>query len=594
MKCSKIVFCILVVFLPVNLCLIGCAAEEEDNSPPLSAQPAPGDVADLFDPDKGFPAKLSNSFKVYGFANPVATQAFGADPTALVYKDRVYLYMSNDTFLYDPNGVPWYQNQVEGEFSYGKGIQGVRMLSSADMVNWTCHGAFNITGPENTNPLIDNDEWEAQRSIDISGISRSWAPTAAFKRIDGKDKFFIYWGNGGNGIGVVMSDSPTGPFRSPWNRMLIDRDTPNCRNVDYLFDPGVLVDDDGQGYLFFGGGTSYALADPPGNANDTGMARRVMLGDDMLSLKGDPERWHVPYLFEASEIAKIFGNYFLMWSTHGSTGGNEWGLKNTQMACMRSYGFVGIWDKDQWSEPFGVLDHPATQLGTSDSNNHGVMFEFKGKAYIAYHSQMLAMAMGVSRYRATSIDEMQIDSDGNIDPVKMTRKGVSPVAKLNPYVKNEAETIGVQGGIYTRPLSGADNGQVVTSIDTGDWLAVYNVDFGSGAKKFSARVQTPSTEGYKGAIELRVNPTAAGHTNDTQNLNETRTTAIEGGTVIGRAYFDGKSGYQQITVALSGAVTGVQDLVFVFYSSSTNSPLTIKPDNRHKDGFEFDSWQFYK
>lgn len=53
------------------------------------------------------------------------------------------------------------------------------------------------------------------------------------------------------------------------------------------------------------------------------------------------------------------------------------------------------------------------------------------------------------------------------------------MGKFDPYALNEAETIGIQGGVYTRPESGAGGGMLVTSIDSGDWLALYGVDFGA-------------------------------------------------------------------------------------------------------------------
>jgi len=178
----------------------------------------------------------------------------------------------------------------------------------------------------------------------------------------------------------------------------------------------------------------------------------------------------------------------------------------------------------------------------------------------------------------------------------MTRKGVDQAGKLNPYVVNQAETIGIQGGVYTRPLEGAGNNTVVTSIDTGDWAAVYGVDFGSsGAVKFAARVRTPATPaGYIGAIELRLDPAAAG---ETENLTPQKTARITGGTVIGRVQFKAQAGeegkFAVTTIDFDAPVTGVHDLVFVFYSSLGVKPETVVPDTRHKNGFEFDEWQFF-
>ena len=43
--------------------------------------------------------KLKAGLKQEGEHNPVITQRFGADPYALVYEGRVYLYMTGDTFI---------------------------------------------------------------------------------------------------------------------------------------------------------------------------------------------------------------------------------------------------------------------------------------------------------------------------------------------------------------------------------------------------------------------------------------------------------------------------------------------------------------
>ncbi|MCL2127586.1 MAG: family 43 glycosylhydrolase, partial [Treponema sp.] len=191
----------------------------EETIPPeltLEDQKSAGELAALFDASGGFPAELSNSWKIWGHRNPLYTQAFGADPNALVYGDRVYLYMSNDTLEYTSGG------QLNPNASYGLGIQGIRMASSADLANWTDHGAVNIVGPANTNPLVE--DWTPL--VSIEGVDRSWAPSAAWKMINGRPKFFMYWGNGGNGIGVVSADSPTGPWASPLDRLLVDRSTP--------------------------------------------------------------------------------------------------------------------------------------------------------------------------------------------------------------------------------------------------------------------------------------------------------------------------------------------------------------------------------
>lgn len=105
----------------------------------------------------------------------------------------------------------------------------------------------------------------------------------------------------------MRSKSPLGPWEDPSGKRLISRDTPNCSSseVPWLFDPAVLVDDDGTGYLYFGGGTGTDSEHPKS-------ARVVKLGEDMCSLVSDPEELDPYYLFEDSEINKIMERMYIL------------------------------------------------------------------------------------------------------------------------------------------------------------------------------------------------------------------------------------------------------------------------------------------
>lgn len=71
----------------------------------------------------------------------------------------------------------------------------------------------------------------------------------------------------------------------------------------WLFDPAVLVDDDGTGYLYFGG-----IGNTDGKKEDfirnPKCARVVKLSDDMTSVDGDAKTIDAPFMFEDSGITK--------------------------------------------------------------------------------------------------------------------------------------------------------------------------------------------------------------------------------------------------------------------------------------------------
>ncbi|MBR1439884.1 MAG: hypothetical protein IJ589_01540, partial [Lachnospiraceae bacterium] len=76
--------------------------------------------------------ELSKPLKAVTDHNPVMTQRFGADPYALVYDGRVYLYMTGDTPSYNAD-------KTAKENTYSN-IKTINVISSADLVNWTDHG----------------------------------------------------------------------------------------------------------------------------------------------------------------------------------------------------------------------------------------------------------------------------------------------------------------------------------------------------------------------------------------------------------------------------------------------------------------------
>jgi arabinoxylan arabinofuranohydrolase len=131
------------------------------------------------------------SYKMPNENNPIMTHKFGADPAVLVHEDTVYVYSTNDmqqlefTKGKEPNG-------------YNK-INSLNVFCSKDLVNWTDCGVIDIAGK---NGGKGDAKW----------ASNSWAPAIACKKVDGKDKFFLYFADSGNGIGVVVADSPVGPF----------------------------------------------------------------------------------------------------------------------------------------------------------------------------------------------------------------------------------------------------------------------------------------------------------------------------------------------------------------------------------------------
>ncbi|MBR3494744.1 MAG: endo-1,4-beta-xylanase [Clostridia bacterium] len=393
-------------------------------------------------------------YKTLAQHNPVMVQRFGADPWAMVYGDRVYLYMTGDQPVINADGTVKTND-------YGN-INTIRVVSSDDLVNWQDHGEIRAAG----------------RNGAARWAGNSWAPCAAWKTIDGQDRFFLYFANSGGGIGVLTADSPTGPFTDPLGRALVSRSTPICASVTWLFDPAVLVDDDGAAYLYFGGGIP-----SPDKASAPGTARAVKLGEDMISLDGTPVALDPPWLFEDSGINRIGDTYVYSYCSNFNVpaAGSEQGFGSGEIVYMTS---------DQPLGPFTfagrVLRNPGSYFGVG-GNNHHCMFEFKGQWYITYHAATVDRDKGWNAgYRSTFVDALQMGEDGLPALSKGTLTGVPQVKPLDPYRETEAETLAALAGAEVPETADASSGLAVQSRAAGSWIAVAGADFGAeGARRVS-------------------------------------------------------------------------------------------------------------
>ncbi|RYX80201.1 carbohydrate-binding protein [bacterium] len=369
---------------------------------------------------------------------PIASHRYLADPGALVHDGRVYLYCSNDD-----------DNPVEGGYK----IRSVVCVSSSDMKNWTDHGVV-FSAPEGA-------DW----------ARNTWAPSP----IERDGKFFLYFGNGGNGIGVASSATPTGPFKDAKGSKLITNETPGVMPAEkmWLFDPMAFIDDDGQAYLYFGG-------------NGENNIRVIKLKRDMIKVDGPATSMFAKGFFEAAWMHKYNGVYYFSYSTNPQNGMRIDYLKSDKPTTGFTYG--------------GIL---AGQPPINNNNNHQAIFNFKGQWYEAYHNRAAAKDAGIPGgfKRNLALEYFNHKADGSIEQVTFTPDGVPQVAPLNPYqARVEAETMNAQKGIKTQ-VSNA-GGMNVCDIDNGDWIKVKGVDFGvSGAKRFTASVASAKSGGK---IELRL------------------------------------------------------------------------------------------
>ena len=146
--------------------------------------------------------------------NLIIQTKFTADPAPMVFNDTVFLYTSHDE-----------------DDAIGFKMQNWLLYTSTDMVNWTDHGVI---------ASLKDFKW-------VPYDNGAWAPQCVRRN----NKFYMYCPMpGGTGIGVLVSDSPYGPFKDPLGKALI-------KNGSQDIDPTVLINDDGQAYLYWGNPNLY-------------------------------------------------------------------------------------------------------------------------------------------------------------------------------------------------------------------------------------------------------------------------------------------------------------------------------------------------
>lgn len=289
--------------------------------------------------------------------NPVVRYKYTADPAAMVYKGKFYLYTGHDV--------------AKGEYY---GMNDWCVFSSNDLKTWT----------EYPTPLKYTDFAWAKGD--------AWASQV----IERNGKFYWYVAVNhatipGQSIGVAISDSPTGPFRDAKGSAIITNNlTTKYTNIDWDdIDPTVMIDDDGQAYLYWGNTQCYY----------------IKLKENMIDTIGPIVAVpNLPRYTEAPWIHKYKDWYYLSYASEFP--------EKTVYAMSKK--ITGPWKYK------GIINELAGNCNT----NHQAIVEFKGNWYFIYHNGG-ANVGGSNFHRSVCIDRLYYNEDGTIKRVQMTTEGTS-------------------------------------------------------------------------------------------------------------------------------------------------------------------------
>lgn len=291
--------------------------------------------------------------------NPIIRNQFTADPTARIFNGKVYLFPSHD--IPAPERFPrkdWFC------------MEDYHVFSSSNLTEWTDHGV--IVSQYNVN-------W-----VDTNSFSM-WAPDC----VERNGKYYFYFPANVNAkygkgftIGVAIADKPEGPY--------IPQPEPikGVRGID----PCVLIDRDGQAYLYY-------------SLNRIFVAK---LKENMLELDSEPAviaNLPAKGLIEGPFVFERNGIYYLTYPhVENKTERLEYAIADSPMGPFKVAGVI--------------MDESPTGCWT----NHHSIVEYNGQWYLFYHHNDYSPKF--DKNRSARIDSLFFNADGTIRKVVPTLRGV--------------------------------------------------------------------------------------------------------------------------------------------------------------------------
>ena len=459
---------------------------------------------------------------------PLFQTKYTADPSPMVVGDTLFLYTSHDA---SPEDIP----DANEKNSAGFFMYDWLLWSTTDMVNWTEHGAV---------ASLKEFSWRSREN-------GAWA----IQTVERNGKYYLYAPLHGHGIGVLVADSPYGPFKDPLGQPLVWQK----EHWDDI-DPSVWVDDDGQAYMFWGNPQTYC----------------VKLNEDMISTNGDiyvlnpKDGMMRPVKEEGAKInLRVPGREKASWAIKHYQEGPWFYKRNghyymgfASTCCPEGLGYamsdspLGPWKEQNY------LMAPTQR----DRGNHPGICDFKGHSYLFGQDYDLMHLETFQHHERRSVNgtEITYNADGTIQtsPYWLDLAPMKQLHWLNPYKRVEAETMawgfglksakmGIEntGVVKDMPASTGKKNMYIFDINDGEYIRLRGVDFGEkGAKQFAVVAAAAAQAGC--TITLRLDS----KTGDVIGSVDVKST----GSV---------ENYKSFSAKVMGA-TGVHDLYLCFSKAS--------------------------
>jgi arabinoxylan arabinofuranohydrolase len=425
--------------------------------------------------------------------------------------------MMNKTTAYNPY-LPGYEYIPDGEpYVFGDRVY---VFGSHDI----SHGKFYCLGDYVcwSAPIDDLGDWryegviyeKTQDPLNKDGSHALFAPDVA---VGPDGRYYLYYALDFVGkMAVAVCDEPAGKYEFyGFVHYKKEDGIEEILTEDFPFDPGVLVDDDGRVYMYYGFCPWIFPKEYKHMPSNKKGALVVELEQDMITIK-EKAKNIVPFklnsegtgfeghaFFEASSMRKINDTYYFIYSSHE---GHELCFATSKYPDKDfKYGGIIVSNGD-----IGLNGRKDEDRVSYTGNNHGSIVKIKDKEYIFYHRHTQATQFS----RQGCAEEIQILADGSIPQVEMTSCGLNG-----------------------EPLSGK---------------GTYSADICCNMRSKEGAIHIESMKDYKTQIPyVQEESTGDGETDSNQYVAN-----IKDGTQLGYKYFYFDGTQSEIEISVRGEAEG--------------------------------------
>lgn len=318
--------------------------------------------------------------------------------------------------IYNPY-LPYYEYIPDGEPRVFNGR--LYIFGSHDKLGgkWYCENDY-VTWSA---PLEDLSDWRYEGVIYHKNQDKRKGNLYAPDVVKGPDgRYYLFYSKDDTSvIGVAVCDTPAGQYafyseiQYPDGRVL-----GNSENEYFMFDPSVLIDDDGRIWLYSGSserGTTTKIKRNMAGCTVTELA------PDMKTVKTPPKvilhgtkSWYTDAYFEGPSVRKINNLYYIVYPVRDNSG------LHYATSKYPDRDFVHKGPVHSTSD-FGINGHTLLNPAYPRGNNHGGLVKLDGEWYIFDHR--MTNNTGFSRQGVA--EKIEIDPDGSIRQVESTSCGLN-------------------------------------------------------------------------------------------------------------------------------------------------------------------------